>query len=634
MRYHHCCGMLILALLASWLFVAAVCAAAAPAPSAPTAQAANRPNILWITCEDMSPRLGCYGDRYAITPHIDRLAARGVRYTNAFAPIGVCAPARSSLILGMYAPSVGTHHMRCQGTLPEGVKCYSEHLRNAGYYCTNNVKTDYNFQHPKTAWDECSNKAHWKNRAAGQPFFAIFNITVTHESQVRVGEAVYRKNIARLKPEEIHDPAKAPIPPYHPDTPEVRRDWARLYDNITALDYRVGDLLKELEEAGLAEDTIVWFYSDHGDGMPRSKRWLYDSSLRVPLVIYFPKKFQHLAPGEPGSVCDRLVSFVDFGPTLLSLVGAPIPSNMQGKAFLGPQAAPPRQYVYGFRDRMDERYDMLRSVRDQRYLYIRNYMPHLPWFHTQHIGYMYEMPTMQVWQRLADEGKLTGPSAIFMAKHKPTEELYDCQADPYNIRNLADSPEHQDILQRMRKAHENWVLEIIDLGFLPEADLRSRFGSQPPYDAVRAQPESYPLRRIMEAAQLAGQRHAKLLPQLVKLLDDRDQTVRYWGATGLVALGQQAAPAADALLKSSADQSPSVRIAAAEALYNIGRRSEAVKVLTGSLGEKDQWVRLHALNVIDRLDAETRKEFLPQVSQLDAKGEYTGRVIRHLLGQR
>ncbi len=632
MRYHFHWRLLLTMMVAMWAGPVALVEAQAAA-TGEAAQQPNRPNILWITCEDMSPRLGCYGDHYAVTPNIDRLAARGVRYTHAFAPIGVCAPARSSLILGMYAPSVGTHHMRCQGTLPEGVKCYSEHLRNAGYYCTNNVKTDYNFQHPKTAWDECSNKAHWKNRQPDQPFFAIFNITVTHESQVRIAETAYRKRIARLKPEEIHDPAKAPIPPYHPDTPEVRRDWARLYDNITVMDYQVGELLKELEEAGLAEDTIVWFYSDHGDGMPRSKRWLYDSSVRVPLIIYFPKKYQHLAPGEPGSVSDRLVSFVDFGPTLLSLVGAPIPPNMQGKAFLGSQAAPPRQYVYGFRDRMDERYDMLRSVRDQRWLYIRNYMPQLPWFHSQYIGYLYEMPTMQVWQRLADEGKLTGAPAIFMAKQKPTEELYDCQSDPYNIRNLADSPQHQEVLQRMRKAHEQWVMEIVDLGFLPEADLRSRFGQQPPYDAVRVKPDSYPLRRIMEAAQLAGQRDAKLLPQLVKLLQDGDAAVRYWAATGLVAMGQQAAPAAEALLKATTDQSPNVRISAAEALYNIGRRAEAIKVLKEALGERSQWARLHALNVIDRLDADAKKEFLPTVSRLEVE-EYTGRVVKHLLSQR
>src|SRR5581483_63485 len=236
------------------------------------------------------------------------------------------------------------------------------------------------------------------------------------------------KKAATLSAAERHDPATVPIPPYHPDTPEVRGDWARLYDLITVMDKEVAGYLKQLADDGLADDTIVFFYADHGTGMPRSKRWLYDSSTRVPLIVHFPKKWQHLAPSGPGTTSDRLVNFVDFGPTLLSLCGVPIPATMQGKPFLGPQQVPPREYVYGFRDRMDERYDLIRSVHDKRYNYIRNFHPEKPWFGEQHISYLYEMPTMQVWQRLADAGKLTGPPALFMAKSKPTEELYDTEA--------------------------------------------------------------------------------------------------------------------------------------------------------------------------------------------------------------
>ena len=298
----------------------------------------DRPNILWITCEDISPNLGCFGDLYAVTPNLDRLATEGVRYTNAFAVIGVCAPARSTLITGMYAPSLGTHPMRCRGTLPDYVRCFPEYLRDAGYYCTNNVKTDYNFATPESAWDESSRQAHWRKRRAGQPFFSVFNFTSCHESQIRLPEEKYAERTADFTSRQRHDPALATIPPYHPDTPEVRRDWARYADMITYMDREVGALLAELDADGLADDTIVIFFSDHGAGMPRSKRWLYDSSLRVPMIVRFPKKYQHLAPGEPGAITDRLVSFVDFAPTVLSLAGVLIADHMQGEPFLGEQA--------------------------------------------------------------------------------------------------------------------------------------------------------------------------------------------------------------------------------------------------------------------------------------------------------
>src|SRR5262245_12554518 len=252
---------------------------------------AKRPNILWITCEDISLHVGCYGDSYAVTPNLDRLASQGVRYTRAFAPIGVCAPSRSTLITGMYACSLGSQHMRCTIRLPESVHCFPEYLRQAGYYTTNNVKTDYNFAPPKEAWDELSNKAHWRGRKPGQPFFSVFNFVSCHESQIRLPEKQYQQRTKDFTDRERHDPAKAFVPPYHPDAPEVRKDWARYADMITFMDKEAGKVLKELEDDGLAEDTVVFFFSDHGAGMPRSKRWLYDSSLRVPFLVRFPKKY-------------------------------------------------------------------------------------------------------------------------------------------------------------------------------------------------------------------------------------------------------------------------------------------------------------------------------------------------------
>jgi len=268
----------------------------------------SRPNILWLTAEDISPNLGCYGDAYAVTPHLDRLARQGVRYTHAFGITGVCAPNRSCLITGVYPSRLGSHGMRSTVTLPDSVKCFSEYLRAAGYYCINNAKTDYNFAVPRNSLDANGRQAHYRTRQPGQPFFAVFNHEVSHEGQIRVAEARYQRNTARLTPAQHRDPARAPVPPYHPDTPEVRRDWARYYENITAMDYQIGDKLKELEDAGLADQTIVFFFGDNGAGMPGVKKWIWEGGLRVPLIVRFPKRWQHLQAGTAGGTTDRLVS--------------------------------------------------------------------------------------------------------------------------------------------------------------------------------------------------------------------------------------------------------------------------------------------------------------------------------------
>ncbi len=426
----------------------------------------RRPNILWISCEDISPDLGCYGSDYAITPNLDRLAAEGVRYTNAFTVAGVCAPSRSGIITGMYPTSIGTHHMRCRGVPPEYVKCFTEYLRAAGYYCVNNVKTDYNFPTPRTAWDESSRRAHWRNCPPNMPFFCVINFTITHESQIRLPDRQFWQRTAALQPSERHDPLRAVLPPYYPDTPRVRQDWARYHDLITALDKEVGRVLRELEEDGLADETVVFFWSDHGRGLPRAKRWIYDSGIRVPLIVRWPGKI------KPGTVDDRLISLIDLGPTVLSIAGVPIPEHMQGKPFLGPAAAAPRQYVFAARDRMDESYDIIRAVRDRRFKYIRNYEPYRPY--AQRIAYMELMPTMQEMRRLWAAGKLSGARALYFRPTKPLEELYDTWTDPHEVHNLADDPAYRDVLQRLRRVHENWVRETGDLGLIPEGQLWER----------------------------------------------------------------------------------------------------------------------------------------------------------------
>ncbi|NND96352.1 MAG: sulfatase, partial [Pirellulaceae bacterium] len=374
----------------------------------------ERPNILWVTSEDNGPQLGCYGDDYADTPNIDALAQKSLRYKMCWSNAPVCAPARTTLISGMYATSLGGHHMRSGVTLPPDIKLYPQVLKQAGYYCTNNSKTDYNFAGADAGWDESSNKAHWRNRPSDDtPFFAIFNFTVSHESKIR------------SKPHTlVHDPTKARVPAYQPDVPEVRRDWAQYYDKMTEMDSQVGRILKELEKDALADSTIVFYYGDHGSGMPRSKRWPFNSGLHVPLILHVPEKFKDLAPDDymPGGKSDRLTAFVDMGPTAISLAGAKVPKNMQGVPFAGKQIGPPKQYLFGYRGRMDERIDMVRSCTDGRYVYMRHFYPDRPYL--KHVEYMFSTTTTRIWKEMFDAGKLNEVQAKVW-RNKPVEELFD-----------------------------------------------------------------------------------------------------------------------------------------------------------------------------------------------------------------
>jgi N-sulfoglucosamine sulfohydrolase len=446
-------------------------------------QPQKQPNILWISTEDMSPHLGCWGDPVAHTPNIDRLASQGARFTKVFTTAAISAPVRSGIITGMYQTSIGCMHMRTTSyrrsvdnpleftaVPPHYVKAFTEYMRAAGYYCTNNSKTDYQFAKdpvPASIWDECSKTAHYKNRPdKKQPFFAVFNYLGTHESQ--------NWDISKT----ITDPEKVVVPPYYPDNEIIRRNIARMYDNIARLDSVVGVLLADLEKEGELDNTIIFFWGDHGDGLPRAKRWLYDSGLNIPLVIKWPG---HI---KPGSIDDRLISSIDFGPTVLSMAGIPVPVHMQGIPFLGDQSGNPRDAVFAARDRVDESYDMIRSVRTKDYLYICNYYPDEPfpiW-----VPYLSNMPIYKEMLRLDAEGKLSGPQKSWMADSRPPEELYDVMADPYQIRNLANDPKYRKAKEDLRKRHQQWTLETGDMGHMNEPELVERMwpgGKQPVTDS-------------------------------------------------------------------------------------------------------------------------------------------------------
>ena len=447
------------------LLAAALCMTALNARAQTPRQ---RPNIIWLVLDDASPAIGAYGDPQAITPNMDRLAREGARFTRAFTHTPVCAPSRFGLVTGMYPTTAGAHHMR--SLLIKPPTTFMHLLRASGYFVAWPGKVDFNFDPgglsalPEGAADSTEQ---WRSAPPPkQPFFAYLNLGVTHEAQVRGDAQLHAKNTARLKPSEFHDPAKMRVPAFLPDAPEVRKDLAHFYDLMTAADYTVGDVLRWLDSNRLTDNTIVFLFGDHGTGMPRSKRWVYDSGIKVPLLIRWPG---HIAPS---SVRDDLVAFIDFAPTILSLAGVDIPRTMQGQVMLGDRRAKEREYIFATRDRMDETFDRIRAVRDKRFKYIRNFHPELPY--AQVNAYNEQNPTMRVWRELHAEGKLSGPPEAFFAPTKPREELYDTDADPDEIRNLAADSKYRTILERMRGVLDKWIKETKDLGEVPEEQLEKR----------------------------------------------------------------------------------------------------------------------------------------------------------------
>jgi arylsulfatase A-like enzyme len=543
------------------------------------------PNVLWITAEDIGPALGAYGDDYARTPNLDRLAEESILYRNAYASAPICAPARSSLITGMRAVSLGTQHLRSKIPIPDSIDALPEYLRDEGYFTTNNAKTDYNFS-AEGRWDENSGEAHWRHRSGDQPFFSVFNYGITHEGQVNSPPEDTVTGIS-----EYHDPAKASIPPYHPDTPEMRQLWARQYDLITKLDQTVGTLLQQLKADGAYENTIIFFVSDHGYGLPRYKRWLYDSGLRVPLLVRVPDKYDHLAEPSPGDETDRLVSFEDLAPTVLSLTGVDIPAHMQGHPFLGPDAEPSREYVYGTRSRADDAYDMSRTITDGRYRYTRNFMPHRPYIQEAIIFSDERKPSYRELRRVYQNGNLPDEGRDMFTR-KPPAELYDTKSDPYETNNLIDSPKHQEIRKELRSNLFEWILKVRDTGFLHEAEYMLRAEGSTPYEMAQ-NPDQYNLSRILEAARQVG-RDDVSLSTLTQQLQSPDSGVRFWAVTALLARGADAAPATDALTAALNDSSPSVRLASAEALCKLDRCQQALPVLAEGLDHERPWVVLQA----------------------------------------
>jgi len=458
-------------------------------PSSLAQKISKKPlNVVWISCEDMGPVLSAYGNKAVHTPNIDRLANEGIKYTNAYATVGVCAPSRFSIITGMYPARLGAHNMRTgdhnnfkwpediklrkdKGVLdksgknvpdyevvpPAYVKPFPEYLRAKGYYCVNDNKCDYQFNAPFTAWDDVYGGGSYKNAPEGRPFFYVKNYYTTHESRIWL-----RKD----KPMTVA-PSSVSVPDYYADIPIVREGIARKYSNIEALDKEVGILLDALEADGVMENSVIFFWSDHGGNLLRQKRAVGDSGLHVPLIIRYPDGYR---AGETES---RMVSLMDLGPTVLSLTGQKPPKYMDGKAFAGPFEEAPRDYIYGSADRFDESTDMQRSVLDGRYVYIKNFMPELPLIYRNR--YREQIPMNKHLIELDAEGKLEGDAAYIFMKTKPLEELYDLKNDPYEVHNLANDPAHAEKLKLLRSQLSQWQASIKDRGFTPESEIIREF---------------------------------------------------------------------------------------------------------------------------------------------------------------
>jgi len=552
------------------------------------------PNILWLVSEDNNPFIGAYGDKLAKTPNIDRLAASGILYRNAYCSAPVCAPSRFGLLTGVLPEACGpANHMRADAVLPPELRTCPELLRAAGYYCTNNAKTDYNSDvAPARIWDESSPKAHWRNRPAGRPFMAMFTFMSTHES------SFFRAQPAAMSLDQIH------VPAYLPDTEEMRQEYAKYYNLMEEMDGEVGAHLADLDAAGVRDDTIIFYFGDNGGVLPGSKRYCHDEGLRVPLIVSVPEKWRHLAPAAPGSVIEAPVTLTDLVPSALSLAGLDKTPQMHGNALLGSKMEAPKRYAFGMRNRMDERYDMVRTVTDGRYRYIRNYMPHRPM--VQHQAFAWLAKGYQAWERAYRAGTL---NAAQRAPFEPRvyEEFYDLQADPDQVTNLIGAGAHRRRIAAMRKALDAHMIAVNDNGFIPEG------GEHEGYRESRV-PGAYPLRRVMALASAAARRDPRKRALLTAALDDPQEVMRYWGAMGLLILGESAQPARDRLRTAMTDDaSPRVRIVAAEAAARLGDGEQAVGQLQALLANgENEAVRLQAINALTYI-GEPARAALPQI---------------------
>jgi N-sulfoglucosamine sulfohydrolase len=561
---------------------------------------ANPPNILWISIEDLTPMIGCYGDPLAETPTIDSLASVGVKFTNAFATAAVCSPARSAIITGMYATSLGTQHLRSETVVPDAIPILPSLLKEAGYYCSNNYKEDYNFD-PVNAWNESSKNAHWRGRKEGQPFFAVFNLETTHQSQIFGSDSLYEKRFEKYLPViERTDPNAIKLPSYYFDSPLIRKLWARYYDNVKIVDLQIKEILDQLKSDGLADNTIVFFFSDHGTGMPRGKRALYDSGLKVPFIVAAPEWYQKTYGLEPGTSIDRLISFVDFAPTVLNMLGQPIPAIMQGLPFLGASSDKENEFVYATSDRVDEAYEVVRSVRTKRFRYIRNFLPQLPLIQPNYYSDKSAI-NQELYRILAATPELTPAQQSMWQKKRPVEELYDTQSDPDETHNLAGEAAHGETLKKLRAANRQVMIDINDSGLTPEAYMYRISAGSTPYEAL-ADTNVYPLSDLLNMIEKEYGNDMDQ-QQLLSYLTAEKPLFAYWTMIYLQYQDNLKEGVKDKLLSLTKQKDVFLAITAAETLAQFGLTDDSLPVLANALNSENPNHLLMAARAIELLGA-------------------------------
>lgn len=563
--------------------------------------AQSKPNILWVTIEDTSPQfIGCYGNDVAKTPNIDRLAANGIRFTNAFSTNSVCSPSRTTLITGVRTYETGTGHHRSKYRIPEFMKGFPHFMKQAGYYTSNNSKTDYNVAgapaFTKNAWNESSEQAGWWNRKPGQPFFAVFNFNDSHQSRTMTFPyATYVQEVLDKLPAGSKIPDDAfPMPPIYHDSPEMRKQMARVYNAIQYTDYKIGEVLQRLEKDGLTDSTIIFFYSDHGEGIPRGKTNGIDLGYRVPMVIWFPEMYRHLSPWGKTGVVHELIDFEDMAPTMIALAGGKVPNYMKGRIFLGENRKEAPSFIGLSSDRSDNGIDMIRSITDGRFMYSRNYMPFMP--EARYINYMEIAEMKQLMRQDLASGKLNEHQRKLFDPREP-EFLFDLKNDPWELNNLSSNPEYKEILNVMRRRLDTLVLQSRDVMFLPEYELAAISDrKQTPYE-FRMNEQEYPISKIYEVASLSGKRGKDIAQQQISYLKNSNPIIRYWAILGL-----RSQP--DAILRSYQknilqamdDSYPPVKVTAAAIVFDLFNDSKAENVLKTAIAGSNEHIALMTIN--------------------------------------
>ena len=598
----------------------------------------SQPNIVWIVSEDNSPFIGCYGDTIAITPNIDRLAEEGILFENAFANAPVCAPSRSTLITGMYPTTLGSQHMRSNVKVPENVKFFPRYLKDAGYYTTLRIKRDYNIPKQDGTWDK-DNFWHMKDALEGkeddQPFFMFYNTWMTHEGKVQDESSLpdYFKSTfendsnvnTTLQSFTNFNSQTVIIPEYQPDIPEMRDAWALYYKAMQMMDYEVGRIIQYLKDNNLIENTIIIYSSDHGGVLGRSKRFNYESGLHIPMIVWAPGKYKNVVANINEKRTNRMVSFVDMAPTILSLAGIEKPDYMHGKAFLGVNAQHEDTIAYGFRGRMDEAYDIVRTVRTKQYRYIRNYMPYRP--NGQHLEFLWKAKSIEAWEDHYKNGLCNDMQSAFF-EPRPPEELYDIVSDPDNIHNLANSTEYSTTLTQLRDINRNLIRKYSDTGFIPEGEFWQRSNK-----GAIAYKEIIDTDKDELIAAINAAEKATLYPNLedIKLmLESKYSTVRFWGATGCIILEDEAMSLKAQLIHLLNDNSGDVAVTSAEALYLLGDKKLAIKSLYKALDSENIYVQLRALNIVANRKISDEKLIL-KIESMDKSNQYINSISKYII---